>query len=96
MPYATDPEFVPSPAPEVVTRHIQLVDALLKKHFGINIDDTELAADAEQDVLDGIRPYEVVNSHAAKHDLGRLDIEGHYGLPSHIDLTDQDEALFVS
>lgn len=54
-----------------------VVDSLLKKHYGINIEDTPLCeqAYAMRAISENEEPYESVNEWVAKSDLDRIDFK---------------------
>lgn len=71
--------------------------ALLKKHYGLSLNDTHLCDDAivDQCINQGYRPYQVVAEHAAEADIDRIDKSGAWGIPSKaaVTATDEDDAI---
>lgn len=70
---------------------------LLKKHYGICLDDTRIS-DVKfviQCISQGWQPFEVIAEHAEDTDLVRIDVDGFYGVPSMMAITieDQEAAL---
>lgn len=80
-------------APMTVQRFQQIVAVLLQRHYGLELNDTNLWDERIVALLiaQGLRPYQVVNVHAEEADLDRIDKEGFYGVPSKAALTEQDE-----
>lgn len=81
-----------TPPPPHICAHIMVVDALLRKHYGVTIDDTCLEEDAASDVAINLRPYECVNSWAQAYDMCRID-DGEF-IPKGA-LTEADEASIL-
>ncbi len=66
---------------------------LLKKHYGICLNDTRLCEKefVKACIRQGWRPFEVIADHADDCDLVRIDEPGFYGMPSHKAITLEDE-----
>lgn len=80
--------------PPVLTpelRHIRIIDALLRKHYGCNINDTGMEDEAPGDIAAGYRPYECVNAWASEYNIDRVDTMI-YGVPVSAPLKELDEA----
>lgn len=67
--------------------------ALLKKHYGLELNDTHLHDEevVAECIKQGYRPYQVVAEHAEEADLYRIDCFGFYGVPSKKAITAADE-----
>lgn len=66
--------------------------ALLKKHYGLELNDTHLHDEevVAECIKQGYRPYQVVAEHAEEADLYRIDCFD-YGVPSKTAITAADE-----
>lgn len=75
----------------------KVCQALLEKHYGIDLIDTHLWDDqvVSQCLMQGFRPYEVIAEHAEEADLDRID-KLFYGVPSKNPITQNDEDLIIS
>jgi hypothetical protein len=79
--------------------HFQAIaDALLKKHYGIDLGDVfhlENPTTVAGYIAQGVRPYQVVADHADETDLVRIDKTGLYGVHTQTSLTaaDEDDAI---
>lgn len=71
----------------------QIATALLAKHYGLQLNDTDLWDDnvVQACIERGLRPFEVIAEHAEETDLHRIDKEGFYGVPSKALITAADE-----
>jgi hypothetical protein len=71
----------------------RIAQALLQKHYGLDLGDTLLTEDniVADCIRQGYRPHEVINEHAQKADLDRIDLPGDYGVYRKDPLTAQDE-----
>lgn len=80
-----------------VKRFQEIAAVLLKKHYGLELNDTELHDDniVRQYIEQGFRPYQVIAEHADESDLDRIDLDGGYGVPSKAPITEEDENLAV-
>lgn len=56
----------------------RIADYMLKKHYGITLDDTYLHKKriVAECINQGFRPYQVLNEHADESDIVRIDKEG--------------------
>lgn len=72
--------------------------ALLKTHYGLELNDTELhdSKVVAQCINQGYRPYQVVAEHAAEADLDRIDKQAGFGVPSKAAITAADEDAAIA
>lgn len=77
-----------------VNQFQQVSELLLKKHYGLTLNDTLLhdATIVRECIKQGYRPFQIVAEHAEEADLDRADRRGFYGVPSKAPITAQDEA----
>lgn len=77
-----------------VNQFQQVSERLLKKHYGLTLNDTHLYDEkiVQECINQGYRPFQVVAEHAEEADLDRIDKEGFYGVPSKAPITAEDEA----
>lgn len=71
----------------------KVAEALLRKHYGLQLNDTALSDDGVVRLLldRNFRPFEVVVSIADDVELVRIDVEGPYGTRSSQPITADDE-----
>jgi hypothetical protein len=79
-----------------VTGFQAIAAALLKTHYGLDLNDTHLWDESivAECIAQGFLPYQVVAEHAAEADLERID-KSDYGVPSKAALTAADEAAAI-
>lgn len=82
-------------AAKAVQQFQQVSAILLKKHYGLDLNDTELwdTNIVQQCIEQRLRPYQVIVEHAHEADLHRIDQAGFYGVPSQAPITADDEML---
>jgi hypothetical protein len=72
--------------------YLKLLDTLLERHFGIDVNCTAIHEENVQQLIDAQRPaYQVVNEFAQEDDLVRIDVLGFYGVPKFAPITEEDE-----
>lgn len=78
-------------------RFKKIANALLEKHYGIHINDTDMCEEniAAMLVARGQRPYQAVADWAHETDLDRIDKQGFYGVPSKDEITEEDELAVI-
>lgn len=71
----------------------QITDSLLRKHYGIEINDTVISDDrvAEQAIEKKICPHQAVSELADEGGFNRIDIQWGFGIPARAALTEKDE-----
>ena len=76
----------------------QIAQFLLKKHYGLELNDTRLSEPDYVAIVVGnsTRPFEYLNEHAEDCDLDRVDLDGPWGIPSQRPLTQRDELIALS
>jgi len=84
-----------SNAAKSVQQFQQVSAILLKKHYGLELNDTELwdTDIVRQCIEQRLRPYQIIVEHANEADLHRIDQAGFYGVPSQAPITADDEML---
>lgn len=78
-------------------RFKKIANALLEKHYGIHINDTDMCEESTVKLLieRNQRPHEAVNDWAHETDLDRIDKQGFYGVPSKDEITEEDELAAI-
>lgn len=91
-----DREIPPCPGNAEIIEFQQTAEALLQKHYGLTLNDTELHNPkvVYECMQQGYRPFEIVNEHAESAELVRIDSPHIYGLDnSLLDAEDEDAVL---
>ena len=80
-----------------VKRFQEIAAALLKKHYGLELNDTHLYDDVivTECIGLGYRPFQVVAEHAREAGLDRIDKGAGFGVPSKIAITVDDEDAVI-
>lgn len=80
-----------------VSRFKRIANALLQKHYGICINDTDMCEDStvSRFMKAGVSPRQAVVDWADETDLVRIDREGFYGVPSNAPITEEDELAVI-
>ena len=75
-----------------------IATALLQKHFGLELGDTNLTeVNVVQALIEaGHRPFEVINETANDCDLTRIDVRGPWGIPQSVALVPADEMAVLN
>lgn len=81
-----------------VIRFKKIANALLEKHYGIHINDTDMYDDktVARFMTAGVGPFKAVADWADEMDLFRIDKQGFYGVPSRDAITEEDELAAIS
>ncbi|KLU15814.1 MULTISPECIES: TA system toxin CbtA family protein [Xenorhabdus] len=73
-----------------------IAGTLLKRHFGLNLEDTVLyEADTVAELMaHGVQPFEAINALVDKYDLTRLDAQDMQGSTPYLGIHDELRVLF--
>lgn len=80
-----------------VGRFQKIANALLQKHYGIGINDTDMCEDGtvSRFMKAGVSPRQAVVDWADEMDIVRIDRDGFYGAPSNAPITEEDELAVI-
>lgn len=80
-----------------VIRFKKIANALLEKHYGIHINDTDMYDDKNvtRFMADGVGPFLAVADWALETDLVRIDKDDFFGTPSKTPITEEDELAAI-
>lgn len=80
-----------------VMRFQKIANALLEKHYGIQINDTDMCENSAVThyIAEGVKPFQAIVCWANEFDLGRIDKEGFYGTLSKEEITEEDELAAI-
>ncbi|WFQ79340.1 TA system toxin CbtA family protein [Xenorhabdus sp. SF857] len=83
-------------APLRLTAWQVIAGTLLKRHFGLNLDDTVLCeADTVAELMaSGVPPFEAINALVDKYDLTRLNAQDMQGSTPYLGIHDELRVLF--
>lgn len=78
-------------------RFKKIANALLEKHYGIHLNDTDMCEDRTVFLLmeNHVPIHEAVAGWAFENDLVRIDKQGFYGVPSKDEITEEDELAAI-